>query len=441
MRFAHLSPDTPAVDVALAPLPADGDSPLTDPGPDVATGLRYGEVGAYASVSPGRYAVSVRAAGTPRTTPPRLTARVDVPAGGARTVALTGTFAELSLQVLEDDVSTPPRGAARVHLLVAAAGAARLDATLQGERPPEVLARGLTFGSAGPPAVVPAGAATLRIASGSGPSTDLPLELPAGSVLSLIVLDRPDGGLTVRIAVDVAAPTVTPTGPVEAGGGGPARPSPATLATCLLAAGAVAGLAGRRRRRLLLPLAAALVAGPVPSAIAATPSPPPVTHVAAPPTLETAQRGAAASPVRVTMPSVGVDTPLAALRLDRTGALVPPADPRTAGWFAGGPPPGDPGPAVLTGHVDSVTGPGAFFRIGQAAIGDPVDVGRADGTTVHFTVVRVVRYPKDGFPTAAVYGPTPGPELRLITCGGRFDRSTRSYVDDVVVYARVSGTS
>jgi hypothetical protein len=90
---------------------------------------------------------------------------------------------------------------------------------------------------------------------------------------------------------------------------------------------------------------------------------------------------------------------------------------------------------VITGHVDSVAGPAVFFRLRQVAAGDPVSVVRADGTTVRFTVTRVARYPKGDFPTAEVYAPTQRPELRLITCGGDFDRSARSYLDDLVVYA------
>ena len=108
-----------------------------------------------------------------------------------------------------------------------------------------------------------------------------------------------------------------------------------------------------------------------------------------------------------------------------------------AGWYRQGPAPGDPGPAVLTGHVDSVAGPAVFFRLRDIAVGDPVLVDRADGTTVRFTVTRVARYPKGAFPAAEVYGPTPDAELRLITCGGVFDRATGSYADNVIVFARL----
>jgi hypothetical protein len=145
----------------------------------------------------------------------------------------------------------------------------------------------------------------------------------------------------------------------------------------------------------------------------------------------------AADPVRVRMPSIGVDSALARLGLDASGALVPPADFAEAGWFAAGTAPGDVGPAVLAGHVDSRTGPAVFYRLREIGVGDEVLVDRADGTTVRFAVTALGRYPKAAFPTAEVYGPTPDAQLRLITCGGDFDRDARSYRDNVVVYAHL----
>jgi hypothetical protein len=181
-------------------------------------------------------------------------------------------------------------------------------------------------------------------------------------------------------------------------------------------------------------LAAALpTAAPGPPAtVAATPLPPPVMLDAAAPV-----RGAA--PTRVRIPSVSLDSSLARLGLDATGALTPPSNFARAGWYSKGPAPGEIGPAVIAGHVDSYTGPAVFFRLAQVAVGSEVLVGRSDGTTLRFTVTRVARYPKTAFPSAEVYGPTPTAELRLITCGGQFDRSRRSYVDNVVVFARLSG--
>ncbi len=143
----------------------------------------------------------------------------------------------------------------------------------------------------------------------------------------------------------------------------------------------------------------------------------------------------AAAPTRVRLPAIGVRSSLVRLGVDEERVLVPPADFGRAGWFAAGPAPGETGPAVIAGHVDSTDGPAVFFRLGELAPGDEVLVDRADGTTARFRVRSVDRYPKDAFPTDQVYGPTPRAELRLITCGGEFDAGERSYRDNVVVTA------
>ncbi|MFC0504454.1 class F sortase [Micromonospora costi] len=139
-------------------------------------------------------------------------------------------------------------------------------------------------------------------------------------------------------------------------------------------------------------------------------------------------------PTRVRVARIGVDSPLAVLGLDRAGALVPPADFAVAGWYGGGPAPGEPGPAVLAGHLDSRRGPAVFARLGELRPGDTVEVWRG-GQRLAFRVTGSLRTRKDRFPTATVYGPTPGPELRLVTCGGDFDRRRGHYTDNVVVFA------
>ncbi|MCW2582902.1 MAG: Peptidase sortase [Klenkia sp.] len=146
--------------------------------------------------------------------------------------------------------------------------------------------------------------------------------------------------------------------------------------------------------------------------------------------------GTTATPVSVAVPSVGLSSSLVDIGVDDTGALVPPADYQQAGWFDAGPAPGEVGPAVLAGHVDSRTGPAVFYRLEEVEVGAQVLVGRSDGSTVVFEVTRVAEYPKTEFGTAEVYGPTVDAQLRLITCGGEFDRSRRSYTDNVVVFAR-----
>jgi sortase (surface protein transpeptidase) len=146
-----------------------------------------------------------------------------------------------------------------------------------------------------------------------------------------------------------------------------------------------------------------------------------------------------ARPVSVAVPAIGVRSSLVGLRLDAGNELEVPADPQQAGWFAGGTVPGQPGPAVIAGHVDSYRGPGVFFRLRELAPGDTVAIGLSSGRSERFQVVSVDRYPKDRFPTQDVYGPTPAPELRLVTCGGSFDHTARSYRDNIIVYAALVG--
>jgi len=101
--------------------------------------------------------------------------------------------------------------------------------------------------------------------------------------------------------------------------------------------------------------------------------------------------------------------------------------------------PGATGSAIIAGHIDSYRGPGVFFRLASLHRGDRAYVRRADGSLVVFRVTAVRLYRKDRFPTAAVYGPAAGPQLRLITCGGTFDPAVRSYESNVVVYAVAAG--
>lgn len=141
------------------------------------------------------------------------------------------------------------------------------------------------------------------------------------------------------------------------------------------------------------------------------------------------------TPVSVEIPAIGVSSDLLRLAVDGTGVLVPPDPYDVAGWFTGGPVPGDLGPAIIAGHVDSRAGPGVFFRLEEMKPGQKIRVTRSDASVATFTVRAVDSWPKTAFPTAMVYGPTPDRELRLITCGGDFDRSRRSYLSNVVVFA------
>jgi hypothetical protein len=146
-----------------------------------------------------------------------------------------------------------------------------------------------------------------------------------------------------------------------------------------------------------------------------------------------------AGPLRLVIPAIGVATPLVRLGLEADGTMAVPGDFGRAGWFADGPAPGEVGPAVIAGHVDSRTGPAVFYRLRELRAGDAVLVDRADGTRLRFVVERSASFPKARFPTAAVFGPVPSAALRLVTCTGDFDRVRGSYRDNLVVFARLAG--
>ncbi|WP_433368759.1 class F sortase [Actinoplanes sp. CA-142083] len=139
------------------------------------------------------------------------------------------------------------------------------------------------------------------------------------------------------------------------------------------------------------------------------------------------------APTRVRIKAIGLDSALETLHVAK-GALQPPKRFDRAGWYADGTAPGDNGPAVIAGHVDSKAGPAVFYRLRELTVGDRIDVLRG-GKVVTFVVTRTAWYPKSAFPTEEVYGPTPDRQLRLITCGGVFDHRLRSYKDNLVVYA------
>ena len=142
-----------------------------------------------------------------------------------------------------------------------------------------------------------------------------------------------------------------------------------------------------------------------------------------------------APPVTLGIPSLDITTRLIGLRKDRSGRLQVPEDPAQAGWYSQGPAPGDDGPAVIVGHVDSYRGPGIFARIRGMKRGEQIKIRRADGSLAVFEVTQVVEYAKRDFPTDTVYRGNGDTSLRLITCGGEFDRRSKSYRSNVVVFA------
>jgi hypothetical protein len=145
----------------------------------------------------------------------------------------------------------------------------------------------------------------------------------------------------------------------------------------------------------------------------------------------------ASVPVRVQIPTIDVDSELMELGLQDDGTMEVPPGAFPAGWFSGAPTPGELGPAIIVGHIDWATGPGVFFRLAALAVGDEIRVSRTDGSVAVFRATEVATYPKDAFPTDLVYGDLDHAGLRLVSCGGEFDRSTGHYEDNVVVFAEL----
>jgi hypothetical protein len=145
-------------------------------------------------------------------------------------------------------------------------------------------------------------------------------------------------------------------------------------------------------------------------------------------------------PVRIDIPRIGVSSSLDRLGRAPDGTVETPPLRRAAvaGWYALGPRPGDPGSAVILGHVDSTSGPAVFFRLRELRRGDEVRVKRADGSWLRFVVERTEQYDKQRFPTDDVYYPTLTSGLRLVTCGGLFDHSTHHYRSNIIVFAAVT---
>ncbi|WP_078949465.1 class F sortase [Streptomyces mutabilis] len=176
---------------------------------------------------------------------------------------------------------------------------------------------------------------------------------------------------------------------------------------------------------------------PGPAVAASLPPRSPAAAAAEVPTLN------ASPPVRIVIERLGIDARILRLGLNKGGtvAVPPPEQARQAGWYDGSAAPGQQGPAVVLGHVDSARLPGnraVFYRLGQARPGDRVEITRMDKITARFTVDSVTQVPKDRFPTETVYGPTRTAQLRLITCGGTYTESG-GYDSNIIVFAHYTG--
>ena len=147
-------------------------------------------------------------------------------------------------------------------------------------------------------------------------------------------------------------------------------------------------------------------------------------------------------PTKVRIASIGVDATIIDLGLNPDRTLEVPEDIRLTGWWTGRSVPGEDGPSIVVGHIDSAAqGAGVFFRLRELDVGDVIHVERSDGSIAEFRVTETELVLKDEFPTEKVYGSTEGSQLRLITCGGSFDRSAGSYLGNLIVYAEHVGTT
>ena len=176
------------------------------------------------------------------------------------------------------------------------------------------------------------------------------------------------------------------------------------------------------------------------------PPPQPSAAQAASPGSTAARSSAAALPPsppdRIRIPSIHVNAPLIGLGLTPTGSLdVPPAAKKNlAGWYEAGTTPGERGTAIVAGHVDNAEGPAVFYDLGALKKGSTIEVARRDGGTARFSVDAVEVYDARHFPDEKVYGAARRPELRVITCGGGYSKST-GYQGNVVVFAHLTGSN
>jgi hypothetical protein len=245
VRLAHLSPDTPAVDVYLSSVTG---AIAQQKFPAVA----YGVVSKYLPLPPGTYAVAMRGAGSAATSPPVLTTQATVEEGKAYTVAGVGRHADLGLKVIVDDLGLPEQGKSKVRVIQASLRVPVLDVAVYGG---ESIASGVQFASTTGYQQVTPGKWTLKLAApGAAAGSTVSCSLAAGSVYSLIVLDNAQGGLTAQLRIDASSNGV-PSGGVNTGGGGTARRSVAGLlpvgaAVLVLLAGAGVVVLRRTKRRV-----------------------------------------------------------------------------------------------------------------------------------------------------------------------------------------------
>lgn len=227
LRLAHLSPDTPEVDVYVASVADPGNATV------VLRGVGYGVLSDYQILPGGQYTVSMRPAGADASTAPVIATTLDAANGSAYTVAGVGTFADLGLTVLDDDLTLPPAGQGRARVIQAAASQPQLDISVEGGMS---LGQDVEFASTTAYNNIGAGEWVLQVAADSEVLATLPITVSAGSVYSVLILDTPTG-VTVATRLDANSAGVVPAGGVDTGGGGLAASRQASTVDSPSAAG------------------------------------------------------------------------------------------------------------------------------------------------------------------------------------------------------------
>jgi LPXTG-site transpeptidase (sortase) family protein len=415
-RLSHVSPSSPAVDLYL-----------TGPAGSSVTirGNGYGTQSDYQALATGEYTAAVRVAGAPSTSPPLASDDVEIRPDTVYTFTGLSDVHGAAVGVTADVLPRPAPGMASVRIVQASAVSPVVDVFGAGA-PLNVHANVATIG---PYRDVASGPISLRATSPStGATAVVDATLTAGFSYTVVISDIPNHQLALRIQTDTWGPAAVPAGAIDTGGGGTAdqRWSTDAVAGSVLILALIVLLGGRsgsgRRRLSWLVLAVLMVQfAAVPASLAA-------------PTAEPAL----GSPGRIVIPAIGLDVPMDTTTVDANGHVRPPNFGHVA-WYVDGVVPGDPGPAVIAGHLDSTAGPAVFYHLHELRIGDEIIIERG-GTQMTFRVNAVRAFPKAVFPTALVYGPTRTAELRLVTCGGPFDAQRLAYMDNIIVFAtRVYG--
>ncbi len=448
--------------------------------------LSFQQVSSYVAVPVGAHTLEITVPSSGGAPPSVHSAAVAIAPGQFLTVLVVADAADSwHVTSFTDNLSQPPPGDAKVRIIDTLTTVPALGGNLRtapgpsGRDPLAVPA--VEEGAASPYLDVAAGVYNVTFSNastGAAVLTGNDWPVAAGTVASLVVLQG-RAAPSLEVLKDAVGAASLPTGGMQTGAGGMAlRPRPGTdrlelAAVVVFAVALVAAILARRRRASVALVAVACATGLVatscdgksptavtmPSQSTPTLSTVPINRsgltnagptalspaastsaglaTGGTPSIDLVAAGTADSsnqPDRIVVPAVGINAPIVNLGRLADGTMQVPSDFGVAGWYDEGPAPGEPGPAVIIGHVDSTTGPAVFWRLSELRPGDRVTVSSAQGTET-FAVTLIQSVAKDAFPTARVFGPVSDSELRLITCGGPFDRATGHYLDNTVVFA------